>query len=192
VGTVTKPKIQILKTATQVVEDKLGPHQFDQYFAAVIENKFTETPSSKLVREAAATSLGLPVNEVQADVFEQLVTGVKGDERCYGNMVGVRLREESREAYGWLPDKLLRLESSIVEEFPTITRVAMLVKERKGGGSLSVIVRAVSTRDYMTAAAASVPWKILKDISHSILENDPVGRVYYDVTPKPPATIEFE
>ncbi len=68
----------------------------------------------------------------------------------------------------------------------------MLVKDKRSGGSLSVVVRAVSTRDYMTAAAAPVPWKILKDISQSILENDNVGRVYYDITPKPPATIEFE
>ena len=37
VGTATEPKIQILKMATQVVEEKLGPHQFDQYFAAAIE-----------------------------------------------------------------------------------------------------------------------------------------------------------
>src|SRR5256712_6277181 len=192
VGTATKPKIQILKMATQVVEEKLGPHQFDQYFAAAIENRFTELPPLKLVREAAATGLGLPVNEVQVDVFDQPVTGVKGDERCYGNMVGVKLREESREAYGWLPDKLQRLESAIVEKFPRITRVAMLVKDKRSGGSLSVIVRAVSTRVFMTAAAAPVPWKTLKDISQSILENNTVGRVYYDITPKHPATIEFE
>jgi len=73
-----------------------------------------------------------------------------------------------------------------------VTRVAVLVKEKRGGPSLSVVVRAVSTRDFMTAAVAQVPWKILKDIAESILKTGDSSRVYYDITPKPPATIEFE
>jgi GMP synthase (glutamine-hydrolysing) len=78
-----------------------------------------------------------------------------------------------------------------VEKFPEITRVALLVKERRGGGPLSIIVRAVSTRDFMTAAVSPVPWKILKDIGQQLKEAS-VSRVYYDITPKPPGTIEFE
>jgi GMP synthase (glutamine-hydrolysing) len=44
----------------------------------------------------------------------------------------------------------------------------------------------------MTAAVAQAPWKILKDIAESILKTGGSSRVYYDITPKPPATIEFE
>lgn len=192
IGEVTRTKIQLLKEATSVVDEKLRAYNFDQYFAAIIDNSFTDEPPAKSVREAAAASLGLPTNEVHVDVFSQPVTGVKGDERCYGSLVGVKLQEESRDAYGWLIDKLVRLESTLVEGFPSITRVAILVKEKRGGRPWSIIIRAVSTRDFMTAAVAPVSWKTLKDIAESVIETEGTSRVYYDITPKPPATIEFE
>jgi GMP synthase (glutamine-hydrolysing) len=44
----------------------------------------------------------------------------------------------------------------------------------------------------MTAAVSPVPWKILKDIGQQVLKEENVNRVYYDITPKPPGTIEFE
>jgi GMP synthase (glutamine-hydrolysing) len=192
VGNVTKEKIRVLKEATKIVETSLSPFNYEQYFAAVIENRFARDPSLKTVSETASESLGLPKSEVHADVFEDRVTGVKGDQRCYGFLAGVKLSEESRETYGWLQDRLSQIQTGIVEKFPDVTRVALLVKERRGGGPLSILVRAVSTRDFMTAAVSPVPWKILKDIAQQVLKEESVSRVYYDITPKPPGTIEFE
>ncbi len=192
IGTVTRNKLQTLKRATRIVEEKLSPLHYDQYFAAVIENTFTTDPAFKMVRKVAAEATGLPVSEVHCEVFEDRVTGVKGDERCYGRLAGVRLQEDSRETYGWLQDRLRRLQSALVEKFNDVTRVAMLVKEKRGGDPLSVIIRAVSTRDFMTAAVSPVPWKILKDIGEMVLKTGGANRVYFDITPKPPATIEFE
>ncbi|TMI33094.1 GMP synthase [Candidatus Bathyarchaeota archaeon] len=192
IGNVTKEKIRVLKEATKMVETSLAPFNYEQYFAAVIENKFAKGHSLETVSETASEALGLPKSEVHADVFEDRVTGVKGDQRCYGLLAGVKLSEESRETYGWLQDRLRQLQAGIVEKFPDITRVAMLVKERRGGGPLSILVRAVSTRDFMTAAVSPVPWKILKDIGQQVLKEETVSRVYYDITPKPPGTIEFE
>ena len=192
IGNVTKEKIRVLKEATKMVETSLAPFNYEQYFAAVIESKFAKDLSLETVSETASEALGLPKSEVHADVFEDRVTGVKGDQRCYGLLAGVKLSEESRETYGWLQDRLRQLQAGIVEKFPDITRVAMLVKERRGGGPLSILVRAVSTRDFMTAAVSPVPWKILKDIGQQVLKEETVSRVYYDITPKPPGTIEFE
>ena len=121
------------------------------------------------------------------------VTGVKGDERSYGRLASIDLRPETREAFGWLHDKLNVLQSSIVESFKDITRVAMLVKDRRGAGQYSILIRAVSTRDYMTASVTPISWKTLKDTAEDVLKSsERIGRVYYDITPKPPATIEFE
>lgn len=192
IGSVTKPKLQALKAATRIVERKLAPKRSDQYFAAVIENRHTDGPMVKAIRETSARALSLPTGEVHVEVFGDRVTGVKGDERSYGLLVGVRLQEDSRETYGWLPEKLQTLQSGIVEEFADITRVAFLVKEKRGAGAMSVIVRAVSTRDFMTAAVSAVPWKTLKDISEEVLKTTNASKVFYDITPKPPATIEFE
>ena len=192
IGNVTKEKIRVLKEATKMVETSLAPFNYEQYFAAVIENRFAKDPSLETVSETASEALGLPESEVHTEVFEDRVTGVKGDQRCYGLLAGVKLSEESRETYGWLQDRLRQLQAGIVEKFPDITRVALLVKERRGGGPLSILVRAVSTRDFMTAAVSPVPWKILKDIGQQILKEESVSRVYYDITPKPPGTVEFE
>jgi GMP synthase (glutamine-hydrolysing) len=192
IGNVTKEKIRLLKEATKVVETSLAPFNYEQYFSAVIENKFTKDASLNTVSETASEALGLPKSEVHVDVFEDRVTGVKGDQRSYGLLAGVKLSEESRETYGWLQDQLRQLQTGIVEKFPDITRVALLVKERRVGGPLSILVRAVSTRDFMTAAVSPVPWKILKDISQQVLKEESVSRVYYDITPKPPGTVEFE
>ena len=192
IGIVSKEKLDLLKSSTKIVEEKLGPFSYDQYLAGVIENRLTEEQVYKNMGGTVAEALGLPASETRVDVFEDRVTGVKGDTRCYGRLAGIRIQEESRETYGWLPEKLRLAQSSIVEKFSDITRVAVMVKEKRGGPPLSVIIRAISTRDFMTAAVAQVPWKILKDIAESILKNGNSSRVYYDITPKPPATIEFE
>ena len=192
VGQVTKDKIAVLKNVTKIVEDALAPSNYEQYFAAVMENEFVNDPSLKSIEHVAGEGLGIPPADVHVDVFDQRVTGVKGDQRCYGRLAGVKLSEDSRETYGWLPDRLRQLQTRIVETFPDVTRVALLVKDRRSGGPLSIIVRAVSTRDFMTAAVSPVPWKTLKDISLQVLKEEKISRVYFDITPKPPATIEFE
>lgn len=57
----------------------------------------------------------------------------------------------------------------------------------------AVALRAVSTSDFMTAEAAPLPWEVLNTVANRIVnEVKGVNRVLYDVTGKPPATIEFE
>ena len=57
----------------------------------------------------------------------------------------------------------------------------------------AVALRAVNTIDFMTAEAAEVPYEVLnKVMSRIINEVKGVNRVMYDLTSKPPGTIEFE
>ncbi|HZY48028.1 MAG TPA: GMP synthase, partial [Candidatus Bathyarchaeia archaeon] len=120
VGNVTKDKIAVLKNASEIVERALFPFTYEQYFAAVIDNNFANDPSPRNIRDAAGEGLGVPKSEIDVDIFADRVTGVKGDQRSYGLLVGVKLSEESRETYGWLPDRLHQLQTSIVEKFPDI------------------------------------------------------------------------
>ena len=57
----------------------------------------------------------------------------------------------------------------------------------------AVALRAVKTVDFMTAEAAEIPWEVLKRVMSRIInEVQGVNRVLYDVSSKPPGTIEFE
>ena len=57
----------------------------------------------------------------------------------------------------------------------------------------AVALRAVITSDFMTAEAANIPWDVLQRVMTRIVnEVDHVNRVFYDLTSKPPGTVEFE
>lgn len=57
----------------------------------------------------------------------------------------------------------------------------------------AVFLRAVSTNDFMTAEPAEIPWGLLQKIMTRIVnEVKGVNRVLYDITGKPPSTIEME
>jgi GMP synthase (glutamine-hydrolysing) len=100
---------------------------------------------------------------------------------------------------------LLREATEIVEEetrdVPCFQAFAVLLedkatgitenKERKYGQIL--VIRAVQSTDAMTAEAIELPWEILSRIERRIREKLPsITHVLYDLTGKPPATIEFE
>lgn len=57
----------------------------------------------------------------------------------------------------------------------------------------TVVLRAVKTSDFMTAESAPLPWNTLQKVMNRIVNEVPgVNRVMYDITDKPPATIELE
>ena len=57
----------------------------------------------------------------------------------------------------------------------------------------TLALRAVTTTDFMTADFAQIPYDVLGKVSARIVnEVDHINRIVYDVTTKPPATIEFE
>ena len=57
----------------------------------------------------------------------------------------------------------------------------------------AVALRAVKTIDFMTAESAHIPWQVLQTVMNRIInEVKGVNRVFYDLTSKPPGTIEME
>jgi GMP synthase (glutamine-hydrolysing) len=57
----------------------------------------------------------------------------------------------------------------------------------------AIALRAVQTVDFMTAEASEIPFAVLQTVMSRIInEVRGVNRVLYDLTSKPPGTIEFE
>ena len=57
----------------------------------------------------------------------------------------------------------------------------------------AIALRAVNTIDFMTAESAQIPFEVLQTVMSRIInEVRGVNRVFYDLTSKPPGTIEFE
>lgn len=194
VGEIRRDKLDTLKKATTVVENALAEHKPSQYFAAIIDNEEAPAePSTTHVKETVARLLNVPSRNVHVKVFRDKATGVKGGERRYGKIVGIKAETAEGKTYQTDIKKLVSLQAKITSENPTITRVLYTVKEMSEKKPYVISIRAVQTKDFLTALVSEIPWKTLERAANEIFENCPnASAVYYDVTPKPPATIEME
>ena len=140
---------------------------------------------------ACGIELGLPAEMVYRQPFPGPGLGV----RCLGAITRDRL-EAVRESDAILREEFAKagLDKKVWQYFtvvPDFKSVGM--KNHARCFEYMVIIRAINTIDAMTASIEHVDWEILDRITNRILaEVENVNRVCYDMSPKPPATIEFE
>lgn len=86
------------------------------------------------------------------------------------------------------------LDTQISQYFAVITNMRSVgVRNDARTYDYTVALRAIRTTDFMTADAVRVPYDVLETTSARIVKEVPgVNRIVYDITSKPPATIEWE
>ena len=190
VGEITPEKLEELKKATLIVEQSFKPHGPSQYFCAVFNGQSPKRV--KAIETAAAEVTRLDPKQIRAGLLNEKATGMVDGKRTYGSVVTLALRDSGGEAVEPSYDDLTGVLTRLKDRHPDATRLLVLVDERPGDGYV-VSMRAVKTRDFLTADSVRLPWATLRGAAAKILDSCVgVTRVYYDVTPKPPATIEYE
>ena len=136
-------------------------------------------------------ALGLPDGMVYRQPFPGPGLGV----RCLGAITRDRL-EAVRESDAILREEFAKngLEGKVWQYFTVIPDFKSVgVKDGKRSFEWPVILRAVNTKDAMTATVEDVPFALLQHITDRITKEVPgVNRVCFDLTPKPTGTIEWE
>lgn len=161
------------------------PEDFD--FALVEPVKYLFKDEVRIVGEA----LGLPHEQVWRQPFPGPGLGVR--------IVGAITRDKVRmvrESDAIFRDEIHKagLDRSIWQYFtvcPGTRSVGVEGGQRTYGQA--IVLRAILSHDAMHADVAELPYSLLQTITLRIIDEvDGVNRVMYDITPKPPATIEWE
>lgn len=156
-------------------------------FQLVEPLKFLYKDEVRVVGDA----LGLPANMVYRQPFPGPGLGV----RCLGAITRERL-EAVRESDAILREEFEKagLNKTVWQYFTVVPDFKSVgVRDGKRCFDYPVILRAVNTKDAMTATIELLDWAVLTKITDRILKEVPnVNRVCYDLSPKPTATIEWE
>ena len=177
----------ILESGTVKAHHNVGGLPEDLKFKLVEPLKFLFKDEVRVVGK----TLGLPDSMVYRQPFPGPGLGV----RCLGAITRDRL-EMVRESDAILREEFAAngLEGKVWQYF-TIVPDFRSVGVRDGNRTFErpVIIRAVNTTDAMTAEVEEIPYPLLKRIAARITAEVPgINRVVYDVTAKPPGTIEWE
>ena len=136
-------------------------------------------------------ALGLPTSMVERQPFPGPGLGV----RCLGAITRDRLHA-LREADAILREEfeLAGLAGKVWQYFISVPDFKSVgVRDGKRYEGWPAIIRAVNTKDAMTATIEEIPYALLHKITARIThEVEGINRVVYDLTPKPVGTIEWE
>ena len=177
----------ILESGPVKAHHNVGGLPEDLQFELVEPLKFLYKDEVRVVGH----ELGLPDNMVYRQPFPGPGLGV----RCVGAITRDRL-EAVRES-----DAILREEFAKNGLAGKVWQYFTIVPDFKSTGikdglrtyDWPVVIRAVNTRDAVTATVEDIPFALLQHITARITAEVPgVNRVLYDLTPKPSGTIEWE
>ena len=193
VGNITPAKLDVEKRVTKIVEERLDKLQPKQYFPATIDSATAEYPNAGKVEKAIASSLNGKDVSVKVKALRTKATGIRAGARLYGKVITVWVRDKNGRCVDLSTLTLESIKDRIIEIDGDVSRVLYRLTDKEKIGKWLIAVRAVETLDFVTASVSEIPWHVLKGMDELIVNSyGNVSSLYYDITPKPPASIEFE
>jgi GMP synthase (glutamine-hydrolysing) len=166
IGPVTQENLGFEKKVHDIVESIVSDYYKEKHGKSMIINEHSEQEPFQVFAA------------ISEDVLSKKVTGLVNEKRTY------------------LPPKLVKGDwdyEKLVNESSRIERYSRVFFELHSSdkGKYDVIVRSINSRDARTASVTNLPFKLITEITQKLIKIPNVKNIYFDVTPKPPATIEY-
>ena len=166
IGPVTAENLDFEKKIHDIVEADVNDYYIEKFGKSMIINdKGEQEPFQAFVA-------------CSKDVLTKKVTGLVDGKRTYGYPLVVKGE--------WDFEKLTENASKITG----YTRLFYEVTN-KSDGIYDAVIRSVNSIDARTASVTNLPFDLIKSMAKKILEFPETKTVFFDLTPKPPGTIEY-
>ena len=166
VGPVTRENLVFEKKVHDLVESSVDNYYLEKYKKSMIINAQGEQEPFQVF---AATI---------EDVLNTKVTGIVKGKRSYESPLCVKCK--------WDFAKLTKMSTGITEYARVFYDLGS-----KATGLYDVVIRSINSKDARTASVTNLPITLLNSIRDKLLKIPEIRSIYFDVTPKPPATIEY-
>ncbi len=166
VGPVTEENLIFEKKVHDLIESLVENYYQEKYGKTMIINNDGEQESFQVFAA------------ISENILDRKVTGLVDGKRIYEYPLSVKGE--------WEYEKLITKASHI-------KGYARLFYEMGSNqqGKYDVVIRSINSKDARTATVTDLPISLLNKLAQKLLEIPETKFVYYDVTPKPPATIEY-
>jgi GMP synthase (glutamine-hydrolysing) len=166
IGPVTRDNLKFEKIVHDLVESTVEDYYKRKFGKTMIINENGEQEPFQVFAA------------ISKDILNTKVTGLLDGKRTYE----FPLCEKGE----WNYEKLVSIATQI-------TKYARVFYElgTKSEGEYDVVIRSINSKDARTATVTNLPIELLNILKQNLLGISETKNVYFDVTPKPPATIEY-
>ncbi len=203
VGVITPENLEVEREANRIVEEGIDNYFEENYGVPLILNaNGRQTPFQNFAATFNSDTEEAPseardfINKILADfgykklkgcyLLSTRVTGIRNEKRNYEKPLCIEVRDDID------PNALDMIGSLVPTQFPVSGVLCTLLK--RGRGKYNVAIRCIDSIDVRTADVTVFPDynSVLRDIANEVLDISQVNRVFYDISPKPPRTVEYE